>query len=294
MSSKSTGVQQRFAFGENWRLFLSRMSEERIRAAEESLTAMLGRSDLHGMRFLDVGCGSGLFSLAARRLGATVHSFDLDSQSVACTEELRRRYAPSAEGWTIETGSLLDEAFLSRLGQFDVVYCWGVAHHTGAMWTALANLPSLVRTGGYLYLAIYNTQVPWTALWTVIKRLYNLIPTPLRIPYTLAAILPVELAAFIYFCLVMNPAAYFRRWTRYSSRRGMDRWRDIVDWVGGYPFETARPEEIFDFYRHRGFVLERLKTCGGRSGCNEFVFRLPPTSYVPNPSRTRLEATQPT
>jgi len=55
--------------------------------------------------------------------------------------------------------------------------------------------------------------------------------------------------------------------------RGMSAWHDLLDWLGGYPFEVSRPEEVFDFYRKRGFTLERLTTAGGRLGCNEFVFR---------------------
>jgi 2-polyprenyl-6-hydroxyphenyl methylase/3-demethylubiquinone-9 3-methyltransferase len=53
----------------------------------------------------------------------------------------------------------------------------------------------------------------------------------------------------------------------------MSRVHDWFDWLGGYPFEVARPEEIFAFYQARGFSLERLKTCGGGLGCNEFVLR---------------------
>jgi hypothetical protein len=57
-----------------------------------------------------------------------------------------------------------------------------------------------------------------------------------------------------------------------KNARGMSFWRDLIDWVGGYPFEVATPEQIFDFYRERGFLLTRLHTCGGGLGCNQFVF----------------------
>jgi 2-polyprenyl-6-hydroxyphenyl methylase/3-demethylubiquinone-9 3-methyltransferase len=53
----------------------------------------------------------------------------------------------------------------------------------------------------------------------------------------------------------------------------MSMWPDVVDWVGGYPFEVAKPEQIFDFYRDRAFEPTRLTTCRGTSGCNQFVFR---------------------
>jgi 2-polyprenyl-6-hydroxyphenyl methylase/3-demethylubiquinone-9 3-methyltransferase len=55
----------------------------------------------------------------------------------------------------------------------------------------------------------------------------------------------------------------------------MDRKHDLIDWVGGWPFEVSTPEEVFNFYRRRGFQLEALKTCAGGLGCNEFVFTYP-------------------
>jgi hypothetical protein len=53
----------------------------------------------------------------------------------------------------------------------------------------------------------------------------------------------------------------------------MSRWHDLVDWVGGYPFEVAKPETVFEFFRGRGFELEWMLTCAGKPGCNQFVFR---------------------
>jgi 2-polyprenyl-6-hydroxyphenyl methylase/3-demethylubiquinone-9 3-methyltransferase len=137
---------QRFAFGENWRRFLEVLTDERIRDAEQSLRTMLEAADLRGRTFLDIGSGSGLFSLAARRLGARVHSFDFDPKSVACTQELRRRYFPDDPEWRIEQGSVLDPAFVRSRGQFDVVYSWGVLRHTGDMWKAIEHA-ALPRRG---------------------------------------------------------------------------------------------------------------------------------------------------
>jgi len=59
------------------------------------------------------------------------------------------------------------------------------------------------------------------------------------------------------------------RW--YKRSRGMSKLWDIVDLLGGYPFEVARPEAVFDFFRSRGFQLEKLLTDGGY-GCNQSVF----------------------
>src|ERR1039457_7334460 len=127
-SQEEIAAHERFAFGENWRRFLAILDEPRIAKAEESLRGMLDVANLTGKTFLDIGCGSGLFSLAARRLGARVHSFDYDPQSVACSTELRRRYFPDDSRWTVEAGSALDAEYLRSLGKFDLVYSRSEEH----------------------------------------------------------------------------------------------------------------------------------------------------------------------
>ena len=146
----------RFEFGKNWAAFLAHLSEERIAQAEESLREMLAVENLDGKTFLDIGSGSGLFSLAARRLGAKVFSFDFDSNSYACTKELKRRYFENDADWTIEQGSALDREYVESLGKFDIVYSWGVLHHTGEMWKGLENAELAVKDGGKFFVAIYN------------------------------------------------------------------------------------------------------------------------------------------
>lgn len=253
---------ERFEFGANWTRFLSGLNDLRIAEAKASLRRMLGVESLIGKTFCDVGSGSGLFSLAARMLGAKVHSFDYDPQSVACTRELQQRYFPGDKDWIVEEGSVLDTAYLSRLGQFDVVYSWGVLHHTGKMWEALGNVAPLVAgSGGRLCVAIYNDQGWISRYWAAVKRLYVGVPL-LRWPMLLAH----------------APYLFGLRWIvralsgRLVLDRGMSLWHDTVDWIGGYPFEVARPEAVFRFFQDRGLRLYDLKTCAGRQGCNEFVF----------------------
>lgn len=271
-AAPAAGREARFAFGANWRRFLEHVGEERIEEAVRSLRDLLGVSTLDGRTFLDIGCGSGLFSLAARRLGAVVHSFDYDPESVACARELRRRFAPDDVQWTIESGSALDAVYLRGLGAFDVVYSWGVLHHTGDLWTALENAALPVGAGGRLVVSLYNDQGLWSRYWLWVKRTYNGLPRPLRLPFALVFISGLEARVAVYALVTLRPLRYVRAWTEYGRNRGMSRWHDLLDWVGGYPFEVARPDEVFDFYRKRGFSLVGLKTCAGKLGCNEFVF----------------------
>jgi 2-polyprenyl-6-hydroxyphenyl methylase/3-demethylubiquinone-9 3-methyltransferase len=263
---------ERFSFGKNWRGFLGRLSGERIRVAEESLCSMLGVKDLAGKTFLDVGSGSGLFSLAARRLGARVHSFDYDPESVACTGYLKDRFFPGDSAWTVESGSILDTTYIQSLGEFDVVYSWGVLHHTGNMWQALQNATLPVRDGGLIFIAIYNDEGPRTVIWRSIKKTYNRLPRPLKDIFFSVILGVWELRALTVSLLKLRPMEYLRSWTRYSdSARGMSKWHDMIDWIGGYPFEAATPEAMFEFYKRQGFQLQNLKT-GRGFGCNEYVF----------------------
>jgi len=268
-STSEIAAGKRFEFGRNWAAFIESLDEQRIASACSSLQEMLGVADLKGKSFVDVGSGSGLFSLAARRMGARVHSLDYDPQSVGCTEELRRRYFPNDADWTVEMGSALDAAYLSRLGKFDVVYSWGVLHHTGAMWEALANVVPLVEENGTLFVAIYNDQGRTSRRWLAVKRAYNRLPRQLRFLVLWPAFWHLWWRRIVKDFLLLRP---FHSWREIKRMRGMSAWRDVVDWVGGYPFEVAKPEQIFDFYRARGFVLTRMKTDGGSLGCNEFVF----------------------
>ena len=270
-TSLALDPDKRFAFGRNWRSFLTLLDDERIRQAQMSLCEMLGLERLDGQEFLDAGSGSGLFSLAAASLGASrVHSFDYDADSVDCTRELKQRYFPEMQSWTIERASVLDERYLSGLGRFDVVYSWGVLHHTGNLWRALELVTSVVNPGGKLFIALYNDQGWVSQGWTAVKRVYisgwpgRMLVTGVFVPFFAARNLLRDVVHF------RNPAGRYRN---HKKQRGMSMVHDWRDWLGGYPFEVASREGVVRFYRERGFNLIKLKSAGRSLGNNEFVFK---------------------
>ena len=259
----------RFGFGRNWLSFIGVVDEARIRAAGDSLLGTMQLSTLSGRTFLDIGCGSGLFSLAACQLGAAVRSFDYDQDSVLATTELRRRFAADSD-WRIERGSILDPEFVAGLGRFDVVYSWGVLHHTGDLWRAMETTARLVTPDGLLYISVYNDQGPASRAWRHVKHRYNTSGPVMR------AALVAGSAAYLRRHRPLNAvyrAARTRGGVRAPRPRGMSGRHDLINWVGGYPFEVAKPGEVFAFVHRLGFELRYLKTVGGGLGCNEYVFQ---------------------
>ena len=178
---------RRFEFGKNWKYFHSKINDERISISQLSLSEMLDAPCLSDKTLLDVGSGSGLSSLAAKNLGANVTSFDFDDTSVWCTSELKRRFYERDECWKILQGSILDKKFLAQLGQFDIVYSWGVLHHTGKMWVAIDNCLDLVNDTGTLFISIYNDQGIKSHFWWMIKWLYNKLPKIFKKPFAYSA-----------------------------------------------------------------------------------------------------------
>ncbi len=263
------GAGERFEFGKNWARFLAKLDSDRIARSQAALQQFLGVASLNGRSFLDMGSGSGLSSLSARRLGARVCSVDFDPHSVACTRQLRKDFFPDDPNWQILEGSALDTSLPLKLGQFDIVYSWGVLHHTGHMWDAIGNALRFVAPSGQLFISIYNDQGRSSLIWLKVKRLYNALPRSLRFLVLAPCFARLWGPATIRDFLRFQP---FHSWRSYRSR-GMSPWDDVVDWVGGYPFEVAKPEQIFDFVRQAGYQLERMKTCAGGHGCNEFLFR---------------------
>jgi len=260
-----------FSFGKNWNNYLKKLNNHKIKLAEKSLRSFFKIDSFKGKVFLDFGCGSGLFSLAAINLGAKhVISVDIDDHSLACAHYLRNKYKISDKIWSIQKGSALDKEFISSLPKADIVYSWGVLHHTGDMWKALSQITIPLKKDAQLCVAIYNKfkGLPFSSKqWNTIKRIYGKLPSFFR-----------HIADFMWASTIIvgvlahgkNPITYIKNYGA-DSCRGMSFMRDVTDWLGGYPYEYASTKEIVSFYKKKDMKLTNMKTTP-REGCNEFLF----------------------
>ena len=262
----------RFEFGENWKEFLEKLNDERIKISQSSILKMLGVTSLSKKSFIDVGSGSGLSSLAAKNLGARVTSFDFDQSSVWCTSELKNRFYKDDKSWVVMHGSVLDKTFLNGLGKFDVVYSWGVLHHTGKMWFAIDNCLGLVKEKGIFFLAIYNDQGIKSHFWWIIKLFYNKLPKILQKPFAFSTDFFVKFLILLKYTLKFKPMIILGPMLNYKQTRGMSMLSDIVDWYGGFPYEFTTFEYLVNYIQNKGFVLQKGKKASSL-GCHELVFK---------------------
>lgn len=269
--------ESRFDFGANWQAFSDRLiDDDRVVAAMGSLRSILQRETLEGACVADVGCGSGLFSIAAARLGAArVVGLDINPLCIDVSRHNQAQLASSA-ALTFHRASVLSSEELAPFGTFDLVYAWGSLHHTGAMWDALRNVIRMVAPGGTLVVAVYN-QHATSPVWRVIKRTYNRVPAFAKAPMAGGAAIVIFLAKAL--VTGRNPL---------EKERGMHFWYDIVDWVGGYPYEYASRSHVEQFVTSAGFTTTRFVRAQVPTGCNEYVFR----RHAPEPPATSLEPKQ--
>jgi len=250
-----------FDFGSNWAEFSKRhVDQSRLKMACQSMRALLGAENIGGESFIDVGCGSGLFSIAAHRLGAAkVVGIDVNQRCIEIAQANRDLLAPGAP-IEFHIASVLDVEQLKGFGTFDLVYAWGSLHHTGSMWNAVHNVLRCVAPEGTLVLAIYNKHSTSPA-WRSIKWFYNQVPQLIQ-----------RFMIFIFAGVIYGAKFLVTRTNPLKKERGMDFWFDVVDWVGGYPYEYAVPNDVVITVTRGGFRLRRFLPASVPTGCNEFVF----------------------
>ncbi len=252
-----------FAFGENWQAFSKLITEDRIEAAQTSLINLVGTADLTGKTFLDIGCGSGLFAIAAAQMGAIVTGIDLDPVSVQTSQANAQKWLPAQGQVNFMRASILDVADLEKrlpTPQFEIVYSWGVLHHTGNMQQALQNAVQLVRPGGQFVISIYNRHIT-SPVWVGIKWLYN------QLPKFLQKLLIWMFAPVIF----MAKGLVTRKNPLTMHRHGMDFMYNVVDWLGGYPYEYVSVTEMQQTLQKLGADSIRVIPAQVPTGCNEFV-----------------------
>jgi predicted RNA methylase len=270
MTENLLEFESHFSFGENWAQYAQKIDERRIEEAERSLIRLLGgREWIEGKTFLDIGCGSGLFALAAVRLGCKrLLAVDLDPNSVETTRKTLERYAPAGANWDCKRISVFD-LDPAHVGTFEVVYSWGVLHHTGAMYKAIEKASSVVAPKGTLALALYG-KTPFCGLWRIEKRIYS--RSPKWVQRAIERVYHVAVAAR----LALKGESLKKRRETYFQQRGMDMYHDTRDWLGGYPYESISPREAMTFLHKLGFepIRSFVSPCIGLlgAGCDEYSF----------------------
>jgi SAM-dependent methyltransferase len=264
-------LSSHFDFGGNWAAYAALIDEARITQAVAGLERLAGREAIAGRTFLDIGCGSGVHSLAALRLGASrVVAVDLDPRSVAAAREVLSRFAPQG-AWQVHELSVFD-LDPAKLGTFDVVYAWGSLHHTGAMRDAWRRAAELVTPEGILIVAVYR-KTRLCRLWRIEKRLYSRAPSWMQRFVRACYVTAMRLAFLV-------AGRDFRKYRDAygQSYRGMNFDHDVHDWLGGYPYESFSPAEADDLCSElgsipvRSFVEERTSLGLFGSGNDEYVW----------------------
>lgn len=236
----SDGVQVRedgeFSFGFNWLDYVkNRMNEEIIDLHQTNLKGLYDRIgvDLKGKSVFDIGCGSGLSSLSFARLGCSkITSLDIDNFSVQATQYTKANFWKGGKiDWTVHQRNIFDlDDSIAPAGSHDIVYSWGVLHHTGSMWDAIRKSVTTVKPGGLFHVALYRSSLK----------------------------LPKQLDEKYRFKFADSKTKVDMLYDRCGQKifnvkkgRGMNKFHDSLDWLGGLPYEVCDPEVLFGWLKDK-------------------------------------------
>ncbi len=256
-----------YDFGENWKDFsLNALQGINIEQSMNDFKILINNENIEGKTFLDIGFGQGLSLLHATQLGAKTVGCDINPTCKEVLENNKQKYF-NLKDTTIPVvvGSIIENETIESLkrinNKFDIVHSWGVLHHTGDMWKAIDNCTDLVNNNGKLIISIYNKH--WSsAMWKFIKWFYNI--SPKFIQWLMIKIFYIVIFIAKFLVTFKNPL---------KKERGMNFYYDIIDWIGGYPYEYATMDEINDYVSKKGYVLLSKVKAQVPTGCNEFIFK---------------------
>ena len=261
----------RFKFGQNWREYNSSIGADRIEAAQIGILKLLNPIEISDKKIVDIGSGSGLHALSFLKLGAKeVTCIDIDTDSIAATKETLNKFANKFENWTAFEADILNPDALNPKS-FEIVYSWGVLHHTGNMKLAVKNASQLCKVDGLFVFALYRKTFLCN-FWKIEKWFY------IRSPLVVKKLLEYVYIFLFLFGKILKRDDVVRFIRSYETQRGMKFNTDVKDWLGGYPYESILPinvEELLielGFEKVRDFVQPKSIGLFG-SGCDEYVFR---------------------
>jgi 2-polyprenyl-6-hydroxyphenyl methylase/3-demethylubiquinone-9 3-methyltransferase len=221
---KDNGI---FSFGFNWESYVDMiMNEDIIERHKKDLDSIYKsfNLDIRGLDVIDIGSGSGLSSVCFERLGAkSITSLDIDKHSYNATLLTKNKFGNGSSKWDVINKSVLD----GIENKYDLVYSWGVLHHTGNMFQAINIASNAVRDGGYFHVALYIDGPTYlTHLKT--KQKFASLDRDEKIDYLLNYLGGSGNDWFI------------------PDNRGMMKFHDALDWLGGLPYEVCNPNDLFN------------------------------------------------
>jgi len=264
--------KKHFAFGENWDLYSRQIDSRHIENSKKDFIGLTHLDCLEGMKVLDIGSGSGIHSLSMMLLGCkNLVSLDYDFDSVSTTKRVLSGKIFKGDYQVIQADILKHIPELDG-HTFDLVYSWGVLHHTGDMMKGIDESVRYVKPGGLIALALYRKTL-FCSFWKIEKFIYS--KSPKLLQRVVQKSYELVFALHTYLKTGQTFGSYKHD---YLQKRGMEFSRDVHDWLGGYPYESIDPKYLIQYMQLMGFSLVNSNIAKKQigilgSGCDEFLFK---------------------